>query len=227
MDDREAWIDGALEELRAAGLERRLRVLPGVGGKIRIGGRDVLNFSSNDYLDLAGIRGRRTGRRPSRSSGRDRRHRASSPGPSRSTRSSSGASPPGRAGRRPSSRERVPGERRRHPRPGRPGDLVLADRLAHASLIDAAVLSRAHLRRFRHNDPGSLEEILRAAPAAGRRLVVTESVFSMDGDVAPLREIAAIAARHGALLLVDEATRRGSSAPPGAASSEPRGSRRW
>jgi 8-amino-7-oxononanoate synthase len=95
------------------------------------------------------------------------------------------------------------------------GDAIFADRLAHASLLDAALLSRAALHRFRHNDAGHLEELLKSHAGAGRKLVVTESVFSMDGDVAPLPDIAAIAERHGALLLVDEAHATGVFGPGG------------
>jgi len=84
-------------------------------------------------------------------------------------------------------------------------DHVFLDRLAHASIVDAAVLSRASLHRFRHNDPAHLEGLLAKCPAKGKRLVVTESVFSMDGDVAPLPDIARAARVSGAMLMVDEA----------------------
>ncbi|MCX7847709.1 MAG: 8-amino-7-oxononanoate synthase [bacterium] len=84
-----------------------------------------------------------------------------------------------------------------------PGDTIVVDRLAHASLVDGARLSRATLRVFPHNDVERLEAIL--ARLRGRVFVVTESVFSMDGDCAPLREIVACCQRYGAKLLVDEA----------------------
>ena len=85
-----------------------------------------------------------------------------------------------------------------------PQDTVILDRLAHASLIDGARLSRAAVRVFPHNDMARLDEILRR-PRTGRVLVATESVFSMDGDCAPLPELAACCRKHGAVLLVDEA----------------------
>lgn len=88
------------------------------------------------------------------------------------------------------------------------GDVVLIDRLSHACLIDAAKLSGARLRVFPHNDMRRLAGLLatcRAKSADCRILILTESVFSMDGDVCPLRELADLADEHGALLLVDEA----------------------
>jgi 8-amino-7-oxononanoate synthase len=86
------------------------------------------------------------------------------------------------------------------------GDTAILDKRAHACLIDAARLSGATVRTFPHNDLARLERLLRkvASPAA-RTLVITESIFSMDGDAAPLREIAELKDRFGAWLLVDEA----------------------
>jgi 8-amino-7-oxononanoate synthase len=89
-----------------------------------------------------------------------------------------------------------------------PEDVIILDKLAHASLIDGARLSRAILRVFPHNHLGKLESHLRWArenAPEGRIIVVTESVFSMDGDRAPVEEIVAIKNRYGALLLLDEA----------------------
>ncbi|MGE4179059.1 MAG: aminotransferase class I/II-fold pyridoxal phosphate-dependent enzyme [Limisphaerales bacterium] len=132
-----------------------------------------------------------------------------------------------------------------------PGDCVVIDRLSHACLVDAARLSGARLRVFRHNDLDDLDRILRwageerergfrrderrdsasasgprvgegaggarnpdeGARARGRVLVVTESVFSMDGDRAPLREIVQLKERHGAWLMVDEAHATGIAGP--------------
>lgn len=88
------------------------------------------------------------------------------------------------------------------------GDIVILDKLSHASLIDGARLSGAELHTFLHNNVESLQKQLerfRAKDATKRILIVTESVFSMDGDRAPLREIAELKERYGALLLVDEA----------------------
>jgi 8-amino-7-oxononanoate synthase len=87
-----------------------------------------------------------------------------------------------------------------------PGDLVLVDELAHACIWAGAQLSGAEVTAFRHNDLGHLEELL-AAGRAGRRhaLVATDGVFSMDGDIAPLHDLAAVAHRHDAWLLADDA----------------------
>ena len=91
----------------------------------------------------------------------------------------------------------------------RRGDVVILDKLSHACLIDGARLSEATLRVFPHNNLDKLEQLLARArekiPAGARILVVTESIFSMDGDRAPLAELVSIVERHGALLLVDEA----------------------
>jgi 8-amino-7-oxononanoate synthase len=85
------------------------------------------------------------------------------------------------------------------------GDAVISDRDNHASLIDGARLSRARVLVHEHVDLEDLERALRAAAGARRRLVVTEGVFSMGGDRAPLREIDALCRRHDAWLVVDEA----------------------
>lgn len=83
------------------------------------------------------------------------------------------------------------------------GDTVILDKLSHACLIDAAKLSGATLRVFPHNDLGKLEKLL--SSASGRVLIVTESVFSMDGDICPLTEIVELKERFGSHLLLDEA----------------------
>jgi len=83
-------------------------------------------------------------------------------------------------------------------------DTVLEDRLNHASLIDAGRLSGARLRRYLHADAGSLAAQLRKS-GLGRRLVASDGVFSMDGDIAPLDQLAAVASEHGAWLMVDDA----------------------
>lgn len=86
-------------------------------------------------------------------------------------------------------------------------DVIAIDKLVHACLVDGAKLSGAKLRVFAHNDASELEDILKWArdKKAARILIVTESVFSMDGDLAPLREIIELKDRYGAWLMLDEA----------------------
>ena len=95
------------------------------------------------------------------------------------------------------------------------GDLVIEDKLNHASLIDAAQLSGAAFKRYLHRDVEGLERRLSAA-AEQCCLVATDSVFSMDGDLAPLPELRAVTHRHGALFAVDDAHALGVLGPAGA-----------
>lgn len=84
------------------------------------------------------------------------------------------------------------------------GDAVFEDRLNHASLIDGGLASGARFQRYRHNDVAHLKEQLENSSAA-KKLIVTDGVFSMDGDVAPLAELAALAQQYDAWLMVDDA----------------------
>jgi 8-amino-7-oxononanoate synthase len=88
---------------------------------------------------------------------------------------------------------------------GGPGVRILSDELNHASIIDGCRLSRSALAVYRHRDMVHLEELLADGASSLPTIVVTDSVFSMDGDVAPLPELVALCARHGALLILDEA----------------------
>src|SRR5437588_1717533 len=102
-----------------------------------------------------------------------------------------------------------------------PGDTVVADSGDHASILDGILLSRAKLRAFRHNRVDRLERTLeRATGDGGGILVVVDGVFSMEGDVAPLPEIAELCSRYGARLMVDEAHALGVLGARGAGSAE-------
>jgi 8-amino-7-oxononanoate synthase len=92
-------------------------------------------------------------------------------------------------------------------------DTLFEDRLNHASLLDGGLLSRATLRRYAHADVAALRDQL--AAARGRRLIATDGVFSMDGDVAPLAALAAAATEHDAWLMVDDAHGIGVLGPQG------------
>lgn len=84
-------------------------------------------------------------------------------------------------------------------------DLILSDELNHASIIDGARLSRATIKVFPHRDVAALRRLLEETKEFKRRLVITDGVFSMDGDIAPLRDITAAAREHGAIMMVDDA----------------------
>ena len=84
-------------------------------------------------------------------------------------------------------------------------DVVFSDELNHASIIDGSRLSGARIIRYAHNSADALDEQIRAASAFRRALIITDGVFSMDGDIAPLPSIVEVAERHGILLMVDDA----------------------
>jgi 8-amino-7-oxononanoate synthase len=95
------------------------------------------------------------------------------------------------------------------------GDTIFSDELNHASIVDGCRLSRAKVHVYRHRDIDHLDWLARRCGGDGRRLIVTDSVFSMDGDVAPLSELIELAREHGARTIVDEAHATGALGPDG------------
>ncbi|MFN8389083.1 MAG: 8-amino-7-oxononanoate synthase [Bdellovibrionota bacterium] len=207
------WTTWAQEQLRICdceGVRRSTRTVPSSGGRFVVGGRTVLNFSSNDYLDLARDRGvtERAGAAITELglgsgsarlvSGTLALHEqieaalAALVGKGAALLFSAGYL---------ANLGMFSGICSRD-------DRVVSDKAIHASLIDGILLSRADHSRFRHNDVNHAEMILKkisAASPAGRIYVVTEAVFSMDGDTAPIQELAALAQHYGATLIVDQA----------------------
>ncbi|MDR3560177.1 MAG: 8-amino-7-oxononanoate synthase [Negativicutes bacterium] len=96
-----------------------------------------------------------------------------------------------------------------------PDDMVFSDELNHASIIDGCRLARGRTVVYRHNDAADLAAKLAATDCAGLRLIVTDGVFSMDGDIAPLDDIVAVAERYGAMVMVDDAHATGVIGPGG------------
>ncbi len=84
-------------------------------------------------------------------------------------------------------------------------DVIFSDELNHASIIDGTRLSKAKVVRYKHNDVADLEAKLKSEPEARNRLIITDGVFSMDGDVAPMKEIVEIAEKYDALTMADDA----------------------
>lgn len=214
--------DDDLAPLHAASLHRRLRTVDSPQSPlVRIDGAELLNFSSNDYLGLANAEPVRSafkqgldlygaGSGASRlvcgtlapHAALERSLAAFKKTEAALTFSSGYAAAMGTL-----------------PALCGPDDFILLDKLSHACLIDAAKLSGATLRIFPHNHTGKLERLLQwarsKATAANRILIVTESIFSMDGDWADLWDIVRLRDAYGALLLLDEAHAFGIMGPSG------------
>ncbi len=204
----ERRINEFLEQSGKKGLTRRLAVIAHAkGGRLFAGGEEYVNFSSNDYLALAS---------------HPELARAASGALSPALGSSSSRLMTGTTGFHAALEEKIA---RFKQKPaalvfntgyqanigiisalcGR-GDCVFSDRLDHASIVDGIRLSGARSFRFRHNDVGHLEELLRKERRKFRTaLIVTETVYSMDGDIAPLADLARLKKDHDCALMVDEA----------------------
>jgi 8-amino-7-oxononanoate synthase len=207
MSDLLNWIHAELQTLVDDGLFRRRReVTPLSGGRYLVDGREVWDFASNDYLGLASdsrvvaaasdvLNSHGVGAKASPLvSGRTDLHAKLE----RELADFEGAPaailfPTGMAANVGTVTSLASAD-----------DVVFSDRLNHASLIDGSRLSGAKLRIYRHDDLANLDESL-ARESARRKFIVTDSVFSMDGDLAPLAELCEIGERHSAAVIVDEA----------------------
>ena len=202
------FVDVHVRDLRARGLFRPFQVLQTPQGpRIRIAGRELINMSSNDYLGLAN----HPELREAAKAGADawgsgagavrtiagtldvhealEAELAAWKGVEATLVFQSGFA--GNLGTIPALVGR--------------GDVILSDELNHASIIDGCRLSRAEIRRFAHADADSLREQLTACARDQRKLVVTDGVFSMDGDIAPLPDICEAAESFDAMVMVDDA----------------------
>lgn len=203
------WIDDALAEWEAAGLRRKLVTRAGPqGAKINVNGRSLLNFGANDYLgladdprliiaaeDTAAKEGWGAGASPL-ITGHTAAHAALETQLAAWLDTEAAlVTPSGFAANAGAIAALVDA-----------GDIVYSDAKNHASLIDGCRLSRARVEIYPHNDVSALGELLqRTARGARRRLIVTDTVFSMDGDTARLPKLCDLAEQHDAMLLADEA----------------------
>ncbi|MGE3803982.1 MAG: 8-amino-7-oxononanoate synthase [Gemmataceae bacterium] len=202
------WLDDDIAAWNAAGLKRRRRRIESPSGAhLRHQGRELVNFASNDYLNLAGDP------RLARAAAHAARKYGTGAGASALL---AGYLPPLQRLERALARWQGT-EAALVTSSGfaanlgtltalaGPDDALFSDALNHASLIDGCRLSRAETFVYRHADLGHLDGLLRRAAGARRRLIITDSVFSMDGDLAPLDGLVELARRHDAVLIVDEA----------------------
>ncbi len=202
------WIEEAMAALDEQGLQRRLRELGAPQGPvIELGGREVINFSSNDYLGLA------ADPRLARAVAATAARWGVGSGSSRLIAGNVAVL---------EKLEQALAEFMNveaalvfpsgyHANLGAimalagPGDVIVSDELNHASIIDGCRLSRARVAVYEHANVDELDRLLDEASDAERKLVVTESVFSMEGDLAPLDQIVKVAREHDAMIMVDEA----------------------
>ncbi|WP_420628332.1 glycine C-acetyltransferase [Candidatus Leptofilum sp.] len=203
-----AWIDDEIAALKAAGLFNRIRTIESpMDGHVTIDGRSLLNFCANNYLGLANHPRLRTAVKDAVDkygvgpgavrtiAGTMSLHieleqkLAAFKGAEACITLQSGftanlATIPALVGR---------------------GDVIFSDELNHASIIDGSRLSRAKIVRYNHNDVADLRQKIAETTEYGRRLIVTDGVFSMDGDIAPLDKICEVAEENDILLMVDDA----------------------
>lgn len=208
QDGRTAWLRDEIENLKGAGLYNNIRTIDSpMDAWVTIDGRRLLNFCANNYLGLAnhprirqaaqqGIEAYGVGPGAVRSiAGTTTLHvdleqelatfkRAEACITFQSGFTANLATIPALVG---------------------PGDLVFSDELNHASIIDGCRLSRAEVIRYAHNDVDDLRAKIAGREDYKRRLIITDGVFSMDGDIAPLDKITEVAEEFGIMLMVDDA----------------------
>lgn len=202
------WIEKEIKGLKEAGLFNVIRTIESpMGARVTIGGREVLNFCANNYLGLANHPRLRAATKKAIDefgvgpgavrtiAGTMTLHveleerlaafkQADACITFQSGFAANLATIPALVGR---------------------GDVIFSDELNHASIIDGSRLSRAEIVRYAHNDPDDLRRKIAETTEYGRRMIVTDGVFSMDGDIAPLDALCEIAEQHGILLMVDDA----------------------
>jgi len=203
-----AWIVEELQSLEQRSLRRHLATRIGPQGPvIQIDGRELINFGSNDYLGLAAaaevrqamvqalaLDGVGAGASPL-ITGRGPWHNRLEERIAEFEGTEAALLFPTGFAANVGAITAVIGE----------GDVIFSDAKNHASIIDGCRLSRAQTQVYRHADANHAAELLAASTSARRRLIVTDSLFSMDGDLAPLDDLADIAGRYDAMLMVDEA----------------------
>ena len=208
MHDPLDWIDDELRQLESAHLLRQGVTRYGSQStQVVIDGRTYLNFSSNDYLGLAADprlssaaaqsledEGWGSGASPL-VTGRGQPHAQLEEALAKFEQTEAALLFPTGFAANSSSIPALIGR----------ADYVFSDSKNHASIIDGCRLSGARVQIYRHNDVDDLRSKLVAAPRKGRRLIVTDGLFSMDGDFAPLDRLAELAAGHNTMLMVDEA----------------------
>lgn len=202
------WIDNELAELECRGLRRRLADRVGAqGAVVKLDGRELVNFSTNDYLGLAADQrlteavraaldeqGWGAGASPL-ISGHSELHRQLEERLAEFEQAEAALVFPSGFAANAGALAALAG----------PGDVVFTDRKNHASLLDGCRLSRADVKVYPHGDWQRLDQFLERDTGHERRLIVTDSLFSMDGDTAPLPALVEVAERHGAMLMIDEA----------------------
>ncbi|MCB8938208.1 MAG: glycine C-acetyltransferase [Ardenticatenaceae bacterium] len=203
-----AWIDDEIGALKAAGLFNRIRTIESpMDGHVTIDGRSLLNFCANNYLGLANHPRLRTAVKEAVD------QYGVGPGAVRTIA--------GTMSLHIQLEEKLAAFKRAEacitlqsgftanlatiPALVGKGDVIFSDELNHASIIDGSRLSRANIVRYAHNDVDDLRRKIAETTEYGRRLIVTDGVFSMDGDIAPLDKICEVAEEHDILLMVDDA----------------------